>query len=248
MQQVSFTQRGTSSDLLVRLARMEGCRAPGQLGEQLAACVQELGFHWYHYNGRFRPTPASQTVEHVLSNYPAGWQRRYRENGYDRVDPIWQHTLKRLTPVIWDRDLSENDEQRRFFAERESHGLRCGISFPIFSPSGDPGIFSIGSSDPDLSRDALFGCISPGTTTAQFLHDSMFRITRETTGPNGPSLTRREVECLRWVAKGKTTYEISRILELSEHGVMHHVRNVMRKFGVSKRHHAVIMALSCGFL
>ena len=76
----------------------------------------------------------------------------------------------------------------------------------------------------------------------------MSRIVRNISASTNPRLTKREVECLRWVAQGKTTHEISRILDLSEHGVVHHVRSVMRKLGVSNRHFAANVATKLGLL
>jgi LuxR family quorum-sensing transcriptional regulator LasR len=50
------------------------------------------------------------------------------------------------------------------------------------------------------------------------------------------------------VADGKSSWEISVILGISEHGVVHHMRNCMSKFGVHSRHLAVARATACGLL
>lgn len=61
-------------------------------------------------------------------------------------------------------------------------------------------------------------------------------------------LAPRETECLRWVAQGKTNWEMARILVVSEHAIAYHLRNVMNKLQVSSRHQAVKLALSLGLL
>ena len=61
-------------------------------------------------------------------------------------------------------------------------------------------------------------------------------------------LTPRETECLRWVAQGKTNWEMARILVVSEHGITYHLRNVMGKLQVSSRHQAVRRAVALGLL
>lgn len=41
--------------------------------------------------------------------------------------------------------------------------------------------------------------------------------------------TKREVECLQWVSKGKTSWEVSIILGVSERTVNFHIQNCMKK-------------------
>ncbi|HVW52726.1 MAG TPA: LuxR C-terminal-related transcriptional regulator [Trinickia sp.] len=38
-----------------------------------------------------------------------------------------------------------------------------------------------------------------------------------------PRLTPRELECLKWIAAGKSSWEISHIIGISEHGVLYHI-------------------------
>ena len=48
-------------------------------------------------------------------------------------------------------------------------------------------------------------------------------------------LTRRERECAIWVAKGKTSWAISKILNISENTVNFHLKNAMRKLDCESR-------------
>ncbi|WP_081629177.1 helix-turn-helix transcriptional regulator [Methylopila sp. M107] len=59
-------------------------------------------------------------------------------------------------------------------------------------------------------------------------------------------LSRREIECLKWMRDGKTNWEIGHILGISENTVQFHTRNLMRKLGVNSRLAAVINALKLG--
>ena len=62
------------------------------------------------------------------------------------------------------------------------------------------------------------------------------------------ALTAREKEALQWSARGKSSWEISRIFNCSEAGVNYHFSNIRRKFGVSSRWAAVMMALEQGLI
>jgi LuxR family transcriptional regulator, maltose regulon positive regulatory protein len=68
------------------------------------------------------------------------------------------------------------------------------------------------------------------------------------TQPDLPSLTPKESETLRWVQEGKTTWEIARILAVSEATVKFHVGNILRKLGASSRPQAVAIAMKSGLL
>lgn len=63
-----------------------------------------------------------------------------------------------------------------------------------------------------------------------------------------PSLTRREEQVLYWCSCGKTSWEISRILDCQESTVNFHVGNVLRKLTVHTRVEAVLKALRHGLL
>lgn len=52
-------------------------------------------------------------------------------------------------------------------------------------------------------------------------------------------LSKREREVLNWLTRGKTSWDISMILNISERTVNYHVGNIMRKLGVNSRLHAV---------
>jgi DNA-binding CsgD family transcriptional regulator len=57
--------------------------------------------------------------------------------------------------------------------------------------------------------------------------------------PHSP-LTRRESECLHWVAGGKTDFEVGKILEISPRTVRFHITNAKTKLGVATRIQAVV--------
>jgi DNA-binding response OmpR family regulator len=57
-------------------------------------------------------------------------------------------------------------------------------------------------------------------------------------------LNDREVETLTWVARGKTSLEISTILKLSKRTVDFHIDNARNKLGVSTRTEAAIKAVT----
>jgi len=58
------------------------------------------------------------------------------------------------------------------------------------------------------------------------------------------SLSEREVSVLNWLKYGKTSWEISRILDISENTVNFHIKNIKRKLNATNRQHAVAIAIA----
>jgi len=58
------------------------------------------------------------------------------------------------------------------------------------------------------------------------------------------ALNERELECLTWSGRGKTSPEIAAILNLSKRTVNFHIENACRKLNVSTRTEAVVKATS----
>jgi LuxR family quorum-sensing transcriptional regulator LasR len=63
-----------------------------------------------------------------------------------------------------------------------------------------------------------------------------------------PHLTRREIECLKWCAQGKSSWDISQILRRSEAVVNFHFNNLRKKFNTTSRRHAVVKAIRLGLI
>ena len=68
-----------------------------------------------------------------------------------------------------------------------------------------------------------------------------------TTNDKG-KLTARESEVLRWVANGKSAWEIGEILHITKRTVDEHVQTAVRKLGAVNRTHAVALALCDGII
>lgn len=61
-------------------------------------------------------------------------------------------------------------------------------------------------------------------------------------------VTKRELEVLRWLEQGKSTWDISMILNRSERVIKYHVKNLMHKLSAQNRTHAVAIAIRQGII
>jgi DNA-binding CsgD family transcriptional regulator len=61
-------------------------------------------------------------------------------------------------------------------------------------------------------------------------------------------LSDREKACLSWTASGKSSWEVGRILSISESTVVFHIKNAMRKLGTANRTLAAVKAIELGLI
>lgn len=123
------------------------------------------------------------------------------------------------------------------------------IIAPVHLPRGLVGAVFWCSREP-VGVEALFA------RHAGRLHDLALRLVathneargrpRNATVPQ--TLTRREVQCLRWAAAGKTDGEIGIILSLSVSTVRFHLRNAAAKLGATGRAQSIQLAAGLGFV
>jgi len=69
---------------------------------------------------------------------------------------------------------------------------------------------------------------------------------RPAAGEAGTDLTSRELEVVRWLAQGWDNQRIAQELQISEHTVRFHLRNIRDKIGVQTRTEAAVWAVRRG--
>lgn len=235
-------------ELFDDIMQLNDCSTADQVRTSLDRLCTRLGFDAFLYGGRFC-TDGTRTVERIESTYSERWRDRYEKLSYAQVDPTVLHTLISLKPLIWSDEMYVTAAQRVFRDDAYSHGHRAGVTFPVQSSEGDVAMLSLSlaSAGTRIERHICHAMAS-GLLMATLAHEAMRSIVKRESTQSRPTLTKRETEVLRWIAAGKTTWEISRLLNISEHGVIHHVRNLLLKFDVCSRHQAVVKALAFGLL
>jgi LuxR family quorum-sensing system transcriptional regulator CciR len=84
-----------------------------------------------------------------------------------------------------------------------------------------------------------------------FAFEAARRIRRDRFTTGRVHLTDRQRECVIWAARGKSDWEIARILGISEETAREHLRNARERYGVPKRTLVAVHALfdgTIGFL
>ncbi len=184
-----------------------------------------------------------------LSNFPDNLKKLYQERSCYSKDTIVSNPKSISAPIIWSNENESMDEDcfSRFKIESYNQGIKSGVSvcarislfFGVFSLASS---YSITESENLLkeSMPHLGGLINAVISTAVKLYKK--------NSLGGIYFTKREEECLIWATEGKTTWETSKIVGISERTVIYHLQNVSDKLGVHTRQHAIAKAISLGLV
>jgi DNA-binding CsgD family transcriptional regulator len=143
----------------------------------------------------------------------------------------------------------EEIDPGRYFAANPRY--KSAIVVPVHLPFGQISANSFHPGDPDIvDLTDLFAEIGDtlGLATRRFIagYASAMRTKRRI--PSDCELSKREVECLRWAAIGKTDREIGMIISLSHATVRYHVHRAGEKLNSVNRAQTIFKAGQLGYL
>lgn len=200
------------------------------------------------------PGPGARAGQHELESrvllwdWPKEWFDHYAALNYIETDPVIRYLRSRRQAVQWRTAMATmggNGDGSRVFNEAREFGLNDGYAVPMLTIEGDIVMISLGGEEVDFDAAA--------TDTVSLLATFAAGRALEVSGGGSaylerPVVTSREKECLRWAAVGKSEWEISQILGISEHTAEKHLLNAKRKLKASNRVHAVAEAIRLGYI
>jgi DNA-binding CsgD family transcriptional regulator len=214
-----------------------------------SALCNQFGFDQFQYVARL-PAAASIKPHYIfIGSYQDEWRARYFAKEYMSVDPVITYCVSHMTPYSWEQITSLEREDkivRDFMGEACEFGLNSGVSFPVHAPQGDFAIFNMASSlDREQVKAQILEAIPFTHLFTASLHENVRKIFQQQGLPlKRISLIERERECLLWVSEGKTSWDTSEILGISEHTVISHLQNTCEKLSVFSPRQAVARAVS----
>jgi len=233
------------------LDQTRGIAQSKQLFDLLSAFALNFGCTWIAYGPLTTDRKVLQPVRcesDEILNYPDEWQERCLEMGYDRKAPLIKESQMRADPIQWREVYSgagTTEYERRIFDEAATFGLRSGITIPL---RGSVGSFAIMSFARQRDREFQHRTITYLQLAAIHFHLRVAKIANSNGIEKVPELSLREKECILWVARGKSSWDIGIIMSISENTVNFHIKNVMRKLDAASRTVAAIKAINLGFI
>ncbi|MCP5371486.1 MAG: LuxR family transcriptional regulator [Hyphomicrobiales bacterium] len=228
------------------IERSNAATSTTQLSRSFGQALSDLGYEGYAYGALTNfeaynlPSPA------VDVTYPVSWVNHYFERGYERLDPVVTKSPFLRRPFVWTdlRDLSDDEEQ--FLDEAHDARLFNGIAVPIHGPFGD--VFVVSAASPYQDSDPKLAISVLHVLATQFHSAFLGLVFEDPMLTPAIQLSPRERECLLWSARGKSSWDIGMILNISEHTVNFHLKNAMGKLGAGNRILAIVKAIRMGLI
>ena len=191
-----------------------------------------------------------------LLDFPAEWAMRYR--GLSSMpttssDPVIRHVRTALSPTAWSCKGQVTftapaiaRSARGLLGAAGEHGLRAGLTIPLSAPGVAWSFLVLTTHDTSSANDLL-----PELPCSYlFAQSVMIAMHRLMPGAHATEvvLSCGERDAMRWSAIGKTSWEVSVILGISEHTVNFRLQSAARKLGVRGRNAAITKALSLGLI
>lgn len=131
----------------------------------------------------------------------------------------------------------------------DSFNVGAAIVCPAYLPRGVIGAIVWASPDAAVDVKSVFDARAPELhATALKLMAAYNEATAGESAMPPVRLTRREIQCLKWAAAGKTDAEIGDIVQISLPTVRFHITNASRKLDVNGRSQAVHRAATLGYI
>jgi DNA-binding CsgD family transcriptional regulator len=218
------------------------CASLAQLRGLLADASRELGFdhfallHHASLGGRHRTYVR-------IDNYPEAWAEELVDRGYADEDPVHMASRRINTGFSWEEVgsiIRLTSRQKAILARSRHFGLGSGFTVPANVP-GEPS----GSCSFAVRRSARLPL--ERLRCAELVGAHAFRAARRIQPIPGllqrPHLSRRELQCLRLVALGKTDWEISQILGISVETARQYVKRARAAYDTVSRAQLVAYGL-----
>jgi len=201
--------------------------------------------HLVYHSSKLGASPSADA--YIRLTYPAPWIKQYVQMGYMDIDPVVREGFLRTLPFDWSELKIQSVAEMSFLTDALQHGVGPrGLSIPVRSKHGHRGLFSISSSRSE--REWVKFRENSLSLLIQVANRFHQRVVSEVFGEDRPHLTPREIECLSWIAQGKSSSDIAVILNISPHTVRDFLKSARFKLDCVSAAQAVNKAVTSGLL
>jgi LuxR family quorum-sensing system transcriptional regulator CciR len=221
------------------------CEHDEALEALLGEAARELGFDFFALLHHASLQSASRSLIRI-HNYPSAWEQELVRRGLAADDPVHHASLRTNGGFAWgelDDLLPLSRRHRRILERSRSFGIGGGFTVPANVPGEPTGSCSFAMRGRRRLPAHRLMC-------AELIGAHAFRAARRIHGypakARPPHLSRRELECLRLLAAGKTDWEIALILGLSAETARQYVKHARAAYDVVSRTQLVVHGLRDG--
>jgi LuxR family transcriptional regulator, quorum-sensing system regulator BjaR1 len=207
--------------------------------------VESYGFTSVYIAQLVNPANVANHKILHLTNWPDELINARRARISHLEDPVVQWAMRSKRPFRWSsaRQVASSTG-RKTLDEARDFKINDGIMFPMHAIDCVPGGISLGAEQIDISTRQ----VSEIEIVAQHTY---FKLESQM-GPFPYQisiiLSSRELEVIQIAAAGKTNWEISRVLGVSEETVKSTIARASKKLNATNRAHAVAIAIAHGLI
>jgi DNA-binding CsgD family transcriptional regulator len=195
--------------------------------------------------------PDKTRVFEMVHNSPVAFAENVTLNEDDaRRDPVLQRLKNVSVPFVYDQSAYVNAGAGDLWEQQAVFGYKTGIAVSLHIPNGRHFMLGFDRLDPLPSRDEeLTRMLADLQLAAVHAQDAATRLLRPAPAlQDAPTLTKRELEILKWTAAGKTAGETAQILCISSWTVTYYMRSILTKLNATNKHKAVLNAMALGII
>ncbi len=127
-------------------------------------------------------------------------------------------------------------------------GVGASIVAPVYLPRGVIGVVVWATPDEGFDVESAFAAHAAEMHVLALKFVATYEDAVAGSDRTPAKLTRREIQCLKWAAAGKTDAEISEIVAIALPTVRFHIGNAARKLAVTGRAQAIHRAAILGYI
>lgn len=223
---------------------IDECASVDAVVRTLTKFVERFGFETLTIAQLVSPARAGQN-QLAISNWPADFVSDRKSRNVFLHDPIVRQALQTNSPFTWEDVYRRADRNgRNIIDEAREFTKNNGVMIPIHPYDGIPGCVSIGTDKLEITEQQISWidvvAMQAYSRIVGFLGPFPFEVQA--------NLTPREIDVLHYGAAGKTNWEISQILGLSEHTVRDYFKTAGSKLDTVSRTHTIAVAISNGLV
>ncbi|MBN1473116.1 MAG: LuxR family transcriptional regulator [Syntrophaceae bacterium] len=186
---------------------------------------------------------ANRDVLHTVNvDYSPDYLKRYVEKKYEQIDPIATMLIEKRKVINW-KDVDKSYKKRPELIvnhEAKEFGLRDGFTYGGDDSRNILTFWFAGEHVErcDRSKAVIEFAVRALTFPLKAIYEKASRCNKQ------GILSKKETEVLSWLKEGKSSWDISKILRISERTVNFHVNNIVAKLDAMNRTHAVAIAVA----
>jgi LuxR family transcriptional regulator len=189
-----------------------------------------------------KPAGPEFVIDATLSSANEHFIREYERNNWFDDDMNAARIMNKSAPLFFDtkQDIYTESRKKNYIDFLHSTQMCTGLLIPLASRTGTVSVMGmIAATNRRFGREMLYG--GSIMANAAMAKAEMLGLCPDISADEAAairSLSRPQIEILKWITEGKSNLDIATIMVLNERTVRYHVTEILKKLGVVTRSQA----------